>query len=113
MAKQFDEVSCKYGAPMGRRDSRGDGDAPYKMRLFKVKIDSQGYDDGGAYWGLGETLYCATSEELCDEVTDIKTGERVTLEYFEGDATMYFRASDRSKAKEHVLRQYSKAKFYR
>lgn len=30
------------------------------IRLFKVRLDSQGYDDGGAYWGNSyNSLYCA------------------------------------------------------
>lgn len=62
--KQFDKVSGKYGAPMGR-DAYGTPenahDAGYKIKLFKVKLDSSGYDDGGAYWGLNSSnyLYCA------------------------------------------------------
>jgi len=27
-----------------------------------VNLDSGGYDDGGAYWGRGEPLYCATDD---------------------------------------------------
>lgn len=60
MAKQFKAVNCKYGAPMGRRESHHiDPAKPNSIRLFKVNIDSQGYDDGGAYWGIGKPLYCA------------------------------------------------------
>lgn len=31
------------------------------VRLFRVNLDSGGYDDGGAYWGIGAPLYCATN----------------------------------------------------
>jgi hypothetical protein len=57
---QMLKVDCKHGAPMGRSSS---GDAPKgRVRLYWVKLDSGGYDDGGAYWGLGDRLYCAEGE---------------------------------------------------
>lgn len=77
----------QYGAQMGR----GGGlpfDTTSKLRLYRVPIDSGGYDKGGAYWGLGAPLYCAEDED----------GE-----------VMYFRASDRDAAK---LR-FPNATFYR
>ena len=49
----------KYGASMGRRSERIDG----KCHLQKIPLDSGGYDKGGAYWGLGEPLYCAQDSE--------------------------------------------------
>jgi hypothetical protein len=56
---QFPDVSSPYGAPMGRSGSfpgqRPDG----KLRVYRVRLDRGGYDDGGAYWGTGEPLYCA------------------------------------------------------
>ena len=59
MIKQMPAVSCQYGAPMGRREYGQPG--PLRnVRLFRVRIDSGGYDDGGAYWGVGQPLYCAT-----------------------------------------------------
>lgn len=60
---QFENVSCKYGAPMGRASSPLREDpAPRSIRLFRVNLDSGGYDDGGAYWGIGAPLYCATDD---------------------------------------------------
>lgn len=56
---QFPHVDGKYGAPMGRREYN-DGDYSAKVRLFRVKLDSGGYDQGGAYWGTPSNLYCAT-----------------------------------------------------
>lgn len=35
---------------------------PRTVRLFKVDLDSQGYDNGGAYWGIGKQLWCAIGE---------------------------------------------------
>lgn len=63
MAKQFDDVSGRYGAPMGRTTYGTPENAAGKIRLFRVVLDSGGYDDGGAYWGHGGALYCATDGE--------------------------------------------------
>lgn len=63
MKKQFCLVSSRYGAPMGRSPYGIPSDCPLRaIRLFKVNLDSGGYDDGGAYWGgdFGtDPLYCA------------------------------------------------------
>ncbi len=60
--RQASQVSCKYGAPMGR-SSHGAVVPGRKVRLIQLNIDSGGYDDGGAYWGLGKTLYMAWTED--------------------------------------------------
>lgn len=108
MPAKFDptpEVSCKYGAPMGRpthntyTDRQGrtfeitatDDAKPF--RLVRCPLDSGGYDRGGAYWGLGAPLY-----------------------YFEGplsDISGYVRGRTREIAKAEVRKQHPKAKFYR
>lgn len=62
MKKQFNDVSGRYGAPMGRSDYGTPENATGKIRLFRVVLDSGGYDDGGAYWGHGGALYCATDD---------------------------------------------------
>jgi hypothetical protein len=46
---------------MGRPSTGTEPTAP--VRLFRVRLDSGGYDDGGAYWGHrtgGRYLYAAT-----------------------------------------------------
>jgi hypothetical protein len=64
MSKQFSDVSCKYGAPMGRReDGYLETDIARFVRLFRVRLDSGGYDDGGAYWGIGTPLFCAIDDD--------------------------------------------------
>lgn len=72
MGRQFGYVGSKYGAPMGRSSWLTMPDdatkssiptEPRSVRLFKVNLDSGGYDDGGAYWGIGEPLWCATDDE--------------------------------------------------
>lgn len=59
MTKQFGIVDYRYGAPMGRR-SYGDASlcADRSIHLFRVRMVGD-YDDGGAYWGAGVSLYCA------------------------------------------------------
>ena len=61
--RQFSKVASQHGAPMGRASYGSIPECfPHTVRLFKVKIDSQGYDDGGAYWGIGGPLWCAIGE---------------------------------------------------
>ena len=70
MGKQFVDVSCKYGAPMGRHTYGIAGNVDGKISLFHVTL-CQGYDDGGAYWGCAtsykDQLYCARSVESDDD----------------------------------------------
>ena len=67
--KQFKNVICKYGAPMGRTESLTDlflNNPSGKVRCFKVRFVDGDYDDGGAYWGRGVNniaLYCATKQK--------------------------------------------------
>jgi len=49
-----------------------------KLHLHRVRLDNGGYDPGGAYWGIGQPLYCAWNDD--------------------GEAA-YVRASDRAAAK--------------
>ena len=51
-------VNSQYGAPMGRRDRPISGVAV----LEQVPIDSGGYDPGGAYWGIGEPMWCGWND---------------------------------------------------
>ena len=59
MGRQFDNVSCAYGAPMGRHSAPDLDTTRGTVRLFRVHLDAGGYDDGGAYWGHGAPIYCA------------------------------------------------------
>lgn len=58
--KQFEQVCSKFGAPMGRTEYGPTPDQSRTIRLFKVDMNGP-YDTGGAYWGLGEPIYCAQS----------------------------------------------------
>lgn len=61
--RQFSKVDSKYGAPMGREEWRNPPIRPHSVKVFRVHLDSGGYDDGGAYWGIGKPLYCATNDD--------------------------------------------------
>lgn len=62
--KQFSDVNSTRGAPMGRPNALGLDDNPWSIQLFRVRICSQGYDDGGAYWGLdSKSLWCARDSQ--------------------------------------------------
>ena len=62
--KIITEVSCKFGAPMGRNNV---GVKPTDKRVFDciVPMSSDGaYDKGGAYWGLGSQLRMSYTKDL-------------------------------------------------
>lgn len=65
--KQFEDVNCSRGALMGRAENRGPVELAYKVELFKVRFVDCGYDDGGAYWGTGQPLFCARGESADGE----------------------------------------------
>jgi hypothetical protein len=85
------ETKCYsiYGASMGRGSNAC---LTGKVSLVRVKLDSGGYDKGGAYWGIGAPLYCATSEQ----------GE-----------VQYMRGRDRQAVKDALSTIYTDIKFYR
>lgn len=72
--RQFPEVSCTWpdgsmrGAPMGRAECGTVAEClPRTVRLYRVNLDSQGYDDGGAYWGLSGNAWGIASSLWCAE----------------------------------------------
>lgn len=82
------KVNCTYGAPMGRH---GNGQIDGKVHLQRVRLDSGGYDPGGAYWGIGKPLYVA----------------------FDNDGgEYYFRANNRADAKKQLNDEFVGLSFY-
>ncbi|SFI05427.1 hypothetical protein [Methylobacterium brachiatum] len=70
------------GAGMGRPSPAVSNlDPEHRIQLFRVRLDSGGYDAGGAYWGHGQRLYCAMDHN---------------------GWTHYFRASNRDTAKQYI-----------
>ena len=86
-----------WGASMGRNNhiDYEDKNMPIKFHLVYMPLSGD-YDTGGAYWGYvhGDYMYRAIGE-----------GSEFTQE-------MFFRAKNRNEAKEKVLKQYPKARFY-
>jgi len=80
---------------MGRDETRRSElpDEPTKVRLERVRINSQGYDPGGAYWGTGEPLWVAHNADAYVE--------------------LFTRAPDRSAAKARIAERFPLARFYR
>ena len=95
----------QYGADLGRRNWPNTytdnvpadfAAQPHKLHLARVYLDSGGYDSGGAYWGMGASLYRAWSEDS------------------EPTIDLYFRAAlGRNVAKDYVRLTYPHARFYR
>lgn len=60
MKKQFnpfDEVSCTYGAPMGRRGDNSANLQGLKRLHARHQGGGGGYDKGGAYWGIPSNVW--------------------------------------------------------
>lgn len=93
MEKQLPKVNCRYGAPMGRRETHYTGIDNPKFSLQRIRLDSGGYDSGGAYWGIGTPLYWYQS----------------TDGFIEG----FLRAFSREVAKAEIRKSYPSAKFFR
>lgn len=61
---QMTAVKSTYGAPMGRSCyGIPENCEPRSVSLFRVRLDSGGYDDGGAYWGHGAPIWCARTDD--------------------------------------------------
>lgn len=81
MSKQFNDVNSRRGAPMGRREKGHlETSDPRTVRLFQVRLDSGGYDDGGAYWGNGGRLWCAVDDDGNRRFIRAGSRERAALE---------------------------------
>jgi hypothetical protein len=69
-------VNCKYGAPMGRPNigtepitvTRGRNGRICKcdqVKVYQKRVHLiDGYDQGGAYWGIGKPLYVRFTKDL-------------------------------------------------
>ena len=77
MSKQFPMLNLTYGSPMGRATyGKPEECARRSVSLFAVAL-TDGYDDGGAYWGSarrGEAIYCAT--DGADYLDFVRAGSR-------------------------------------
>jgi hypothetical protein len=86
------KVDASYGAPMGRPGSSSGALAEgAAVELFPVLINAGGYDEGGAYWGLGDTLYQASM---------------IVPGVVGSEQSAFFRAKTLAAAKQEVLRRF-------
>ncbi len=83
-----------YGASMGRHNTITETESPIKFKLYQVRLDSGGYDNGGAYWGIGQPLYHAYGEGVRD------------------DQELFLRADNRNDAKKYIRGIYPNARFF-
>ena len=91
-APTLSNVSCKYGAPMGRHERASDpGDE--KVYVRHVPLNSGGYDRGGAYWGHGQRLFHVTTAKGCFSI--------------------FMRACGRNSCIRHLVYEYPGISFYR
>jgi len=67
-----------------------------KVRLERIRINSQGYDASGAYWGVGQPVWHAWADG--DNGFELE---------------MHYRALDRDAAKAKVIAQCPNATFFR
>ena len=82
LSKGFSE----RGAQMGRHTGPAPSSVGATWQIERVRIDRGGYDQGGAYWGLGAPLWWAT----------------------DGANDVYFRARDRATAQAHIRAEFDR-----
>ena len=93
--RKLSDVSSKYGAPMGRRNTLPDDrDETCKLHLRRLEWVDGDYDSGGAYCGggSGNYIYWAYGEEAVE---------------------LFVRAMNRKEAKRLVRETLPGARFYR
>ena len=69
-------VNCKYGAPMGRANigtqpvtitggNNGRICKSHQIKVYEKRVPLiEGYDGGGAYWGIGKPLMVRFTKDL-------------------------------------------------
>lgn len=95
---ELSKVSCRYGAPMGRPSAHPGTDPHCIIRVRRLRLNSGGYDSGGAYWGHGAPLWYASGIDEFD-------GARDAIEDF-------YRAPDKAAAIAYWRELWPSAKVY-
>ena len=87
-------IGCSdRGAQMGRRPIKGDPDPNHPHKFYLRNILRDAYDEQGAYWGLGDPVFWATTGDLTTQ--------------------LFVRAQTRQRAKQLILTEYPNARFFR
>ena len=68
------EVDCSRGAPMGRHELVGDCSESGQLTLQYLPLFDGGYDEGGAYWGIGQPLILIHGQAGGQEVFRFERG---------------------------------------
>lgn len=87
------KLSCKFGAPMGRRDYIHPTTESGPLYLRHLPFEDDCYDKGGAYWGSPANLYRAVTSDR--------------------EVEIFVRANSREDAKNQVLKVYPSAEFFK
>lgn len=95
MPEKLYHASSIRGASMGRANLITEPDAPVKFRMVKLRFVDYDYDEGGAYWGMGNPIYHAWG--------DAEMGEQ----------EMFVRAATRTEAKAQIVAEFRNCRFYR
>lgn len=108
------------GASLGRASClQVDPDSAPKIHLAGIRLDSGGYDPGGAYWGVGGWLWEAWTDDGAFYMTGrVYSGtderkEAVRRLIAQGEAMPSSRATDRETAKQEIREEIPNARFYR
>jgi hypothetical protein len=93
----------KRGAALGRVSRHADGRHTYaaKLHLLRVRIDNQGYDCNGTYFGHGAPLYWCSSDDDAGTIDWVFRVDKLPG------------VSLRDCAKQQVLDMYPNVWFYR
>lgn len=80
LPEQVADVGGAYGAAMGRATYRAEAGEPLSVR--RVTLDEGGYDAGGAYWGIGQSLWCVMgADDAPLAYIRAATGDAALVEY--------------------------------
>lgn len=108
------------GASLGRASClQVDPDSAPKIHLAEIRLDSGGYDPGGAYWGFGGWLWEAWTDDGAFYMTGrVYSGTDERKEACErlraqGNEWPGSRAIDRETAKQEIREVIPNARFYR
>lgn len=94
MPKELSKGYSKYGADMGRSNHITEPEFPVKFHLTQLKFYDDAYDEGGAYWGMGNPIFHAWGD-----------GE-------EKEQEIFVRANNATDALNQITEKFPNATFY-
>lgn len=110
-------LSCgcsRRGADMGRTSLvPAVNVASLRFHLVRLRLDSGGYDAGGAYWGHGKPLYRAVSVDKMPTAYRMWGDGDITSTGQIGHIERFMRTDSRTEAKELVREAIPNATFFR